>query len=119
MTSLKASHHIAAGLRELAGSSNPATWPEVESLVTDGYAWVLALEAERLRVMRELVDLAKSHDTAAQAAVLTSELDGIGAELAGLRTTLTAVRRRFTPGNGNGKDVATQPATGWLRHELP
>ena len=73
------------------------TWPEIEVLLTDGYARVLALDAERLRVMRELVDLARSHDTVAQAAMLTTALDRIGAELAGLRHSLTAVRRRFAP----------------------
>lgn len=86
---------LAAGLRDLEQSSNGTTWLEVEPLMTDGYARVLALEAERLRVMRELVGLAGNPQTADQAASLTSELDGIGSELSSLRTSLSAVRRRF------------------------
>jgi hypothetical protein len=72
-----------------------ATWADVEPLITDGYARVLRLEAERLRVMRELVDLASNHNTADQAAMLGTELDGIGHELSTLRASLHAVRRRF------------------------
>jgi hypothetical protein len=72
-----------------------ATWSEAEPVMTDGYARVLALEAERLRVMRELVGLAASTSTADRAAALTSELDGIGIELSRLRSALNAVRRRF------------------------
>jgi hypothetical protein len=95
-----------AGLRHLE-HSNGATWADVEPLMTDGYARVLTLEAERLRVMRELVDLAASHATADRAAALTSELDGIGLELAGLRTSLNAVRRRFA----RRDDLTPRPAT--------
>jgi hypothetical protein len=96
-----------AGLRDLE-QSNGATWADVEPIVTDGYARVLTLEAERLRVMRELVDLAASHATADRAAALTSELDGIGLELAGLRTSLNAVRRRFA----RFDELTPRPATG-------
>ena len=97
-----------AGLRDLEQSNGAATWADVEPLMTDGYARVLTLEAERLRVMRELVDLAASHATADQAAALTSELDGIGMELAGLRASLNAVRRRFA----RRDDLTPRPATG-------
>ena len=81
-------------LAELEGETS-ATWADVEPLMTDGYAHVLTLEAERLRVMRELVDLAGDPQTADQAASLTSDLDGIGTELSSLRASLHAVRRRF------------------------
>jgi hypothetical protein len=86
---------LAAGLRDLERSHRGMTWLEVEPLMTDGYARVLALEAERLRVRRELVGLAGSPQTADQAASLTSELDVIGTELSSLRTSLSAVRRCF------------------------
>jgi hypothetical protein len=86
---------VLAGLENLEQARNPVRWIEVERLVTDGYAIVLALEAERLRVMRELVALAARSQTADRAAVLTSELDDIGTELAGLRARLGSVRRRF------------------------
>lgn len=88
---------LAAGLRELEGSHGRATWPDAEPLVTEGYARVLALEAERLGVMRDLVRLAASADTAHRAASLTSELDAISAELSALRRSLSAVRCAFRP----------------------
>ena len=84
-------------LAAVLGKHPAPVWADVEPLMTDGYARVLALEAERLRVMRELVDLAGDPDTADRAASLTSDLDGIGSELAGLRESLNAVRRRFAP----------------------
>jgi hypothetical protein len=82
-------------LAEILGTEPTPAWADVEPLMTDGYARVLALEAERLRVMRELVGLAESAQTADRAASLTTELDGIGSELSSLRKSLTAVRRRF------------------------
>jgi Ser/Thr protein kinase RdoA (MazF antagonist) len=88
---------LTAGLRELEGSHGRATWADAEQLVTEGYARVLALEAERLGVMRDLVRLAASADTAHRAASLTSELDAISAELSALRRSLRAVRRAFRP----------------------
>jgi hypothetical protein len=58
--------------------------------------------------MRELVDLAQNHQTADQAAALTSELDGIGIELSSLRSSLNAVRRRFA----RDGDLRPRPAPG-------
>jgi hypothetical protein len=78
--------------------------------MTDGYARVLTLEAERLRVMRELVELAASPQTADRAAALTSELDGIGVELSTLRGSLNAVRRRFA--RRDDIELQARPATG-------
>jgi 2-oxo-4-hydroxy-4-carboxy--5-ureidoimidazoline (OHCU) decarboxylase len=95
-------------LATILGKDPVPEWTEVERLMTDGYARVLALEAERLRVMRELVDLAGSAKTADRAAALTSELDGIGLELTGLRESLNAVRRRFA----RQGDLVPRPATG-------
>lgn len=91
---------LAAGLRKLEESHAHARWADAEPLVTEGYARVLALEAERLAVMRDLVRLAASADTAHRAAALTSDLDAISAELAELRSRLCAVRRRCAPGGG-------------------
>lgn len=99
---------LTAGLRELEGSRGRATWADAEPLVTEGYARVLALEAERLGVMRDLVRLAASADTAHRAASLTSELDAISAELSALRRSLRAVRRAFRPGG----DVSPARAVG-------
>jgi hypothetical protein len=82
-------------LRALA-AGHEVLWEDIEPLMTDGYARVLVLEAERLRVMRELVELAGDPGTADRAAALTTELDGIATELTSLRTDLLAVRRRFT-----------------------
>ena len=93
----EATRALAARLTKLEESCPPARWIEVEPLVTDGYALVLGLEAERLRVMRELVELAARPQTADRAAALTRELDDIGTELARLRERVGAVRRRFSP----------------------
>jgi hypothetical protein len=100
---------IALSLTAL-GSNPLATWSEAEPLMTNGYARVLALEAERLRMMRELVGLAASADTADRAAALTSELDAIGVELSSLRSALYAGRRRFA--RNDNLPLQPRPATG-------
>ena len=99
---------LTAGLRALEGLRGRATWADAEPLVTDGYARVLALESERLGVMRDLVRVAASADTAHRAASLMSELDAISAELSALRRSLRAVRRAFRPGG----DVSSTRAVG-------
>lgn len=83
-------------------------WLDLEPLITDGYARVLSLEAERLRVMRELIGLADSSSTADQAASLTIELDGIASELLSLRASLRAARERFVPEDS----ASIRPAAG-------
>jgi hypothetical protein len=98
---------LAADLRDLERSRAPVSWADAEPLVTAGYARVLALEAERLGVMRELVRLAACADTAPRAASLTKDLDAIGAELSALRRGLYAARRRFARG-----DDSSAPGTG-------
>jgi hypothetical protein len=95
-------------LAVILGAEPTPAWADVEPLMTDGYARVLTLEAERLRVMRELVGLAASPKTADVAASLTSELDGIGTELSSLRASLNAVRRRFA----RDDDLLPRTATG-------
>jgi hypothetical protein len=112
----EATRVLAARLKNLEESCPPPCWIQVEPLVTDGYALVLALEAERLRVMRELVDLPAKPQTADRAAALTRELDDICAELAGLRERVGAVRRRFSP---NGFHGAAVDRLTLLRHEPP
>jgi len=89
-----------------------ATWAQAEAMMTDGYARVLTLEAERLHVMRELVDLANHTDTADRAAALTSKLDGIGRELTALRSTLNDVKRRFPRNEHSPSPLSPQTATG-------
>ena len=41
-----------------AASADPPSWPEVENLLTDGYALALELEAERWRIERRMAELA-------------------------------------------------------------
>ena len=101
---------FAAGLRRLERFSGCATWADVEPLVTDGYARVLALEAERLRVMRELVDLAQSH---------RHRGSGCGADLRARRHRRLSSRAPVEPERGPPALRARQRRSGGRgRHRL-
>jgi ABC-type phosphate transport system auxiliary subunit len=75
----------------------------IESTLTDGYAEVLLLEAERSRLERRLGEVARdadevsAHSVAAELSELSDRLDAADEELDRLRTllrNLQSVRRR-------------------------
>jgi hypothetical protein len=68
----------------------------VERTLTDGYAYALTLESERLRLQKRIEELAQRADTKANAKELTllaKELDGNGLDLSNLRRALSELRR--------------------------
>ncbi|HEX3805953.1 MAG TPA: hypothetical protein VHV52_04145 [Gaiellaceae bacterium] len=71
----------------------------IERTLTDGYAQALSLEAERLRLERQLAELAQGiqrGDTAKKArelSTLAKRLDGAGDDLVRLRALLAQLRR--------------------------
>ena len=85
-----------------APAEEPATLGLLERTLTDGYAYVLALEAERWRLERRMSELArelrdgnrelKAKELGQVSARLTTNAD----VLAGLRATLSQLRARAT-----------------------
>jgi hypothetical protein len=69
----------------------------VEELLTVGYAEVLDLEAERLRVAQRLTVVLEAHDTVpdSEVADLRARLTRVSERLKTLRTRLGEVNRRF------------------------
>lgn len=89
-------------LAEPAQAEEPATLARLERTLTDGYAYALALEAERWRLERRMTELAgelhdgnrelKAKELGQVSARLTTNAD----VLAGLRATLSQLRARAT-----------------------
>jgi len=78
---------------------------ELENTLTDGYAVALELEGERLRLVRQLGDLAHTvagPDQADELRALAQRLHEIDQELAGLREVLQELQRRV----GSARAVA-------------
>jgi aminoglycoside phosphotransferase (APT) family kinase protein len=78
---------------------------ELENTLTDGYAVALELEGERLRLVRQIGDLAHSVQGPEQADELRAfaqRLHEIDRELAGLREVLQELQRRV----GSARAVA-------------
>jgi hypothetical protein len=70
---------------------------DVEDVLTSGYAHALALEAQQLRLERQLRELACERDASnapAEAAELSGRLREVELELAPLRTVLVTLRDR-------------------------
>jgi hypothetical protein len=83
-----------------AGPDAP-TLMHMERTLTDGYAWALALEAERARLARRLGDLAarETGNPAAKTdelATLARKMAEADVDLARLRRSLSLLRRRAT-----------------------
>jgi ABC-type phosphate transport system auxiliary subunit len=71
---------------------------EMEDTLTDGYARALQLESERLRLERQIGELAHSVDGREQAdelKALAGRLRDVDAELDGLRTQLGALQKHL------------------------
>jgi hypothetical protein len=70
---------------------------DVEHTLTDGYALALELELERLRLARQMAELARTVERPEEAGELrrlSARLVGTEAELAEIRTLLAELRRR-------------------------
>ena len=89
-------------LSEPSRTEEPATLARLERTLTDGYAYALALEAERWRLERRMSELASElHDgnkelKTKELALLSDRLSSNASELSGLRGTLTRLRARAT-----------------------
>jgi hypothetical protein len=83
-------------------TEEPATLARLERTLTDGYAYALALEAERWRLERRMSDLAGelhegNHELKAkELACVSSRLARNASLLASLRGTLSQLRVRAT-----------------------
>ena len=94
---------IAELLRMPEDGAGAPSLEAIESTLTDGYAEVLVLEAERSRIKRRLGEVARdagevsAHSVAAELSALSKRLDAADDELARLRSllrSLQGVRRR-------------------------
>jgi ABC-type phosphate transport system auxiliary subunit len=89
-------------LAEPSELEEPETLARIERTLTDGYAYALALEAERWRLERRLSELAgELHDgnqelKAKELAQLSGRLSNNANVLTGLRGTLMQLRARAT-----------------------
>ena len=89
-------------LAEPAQDEEPEDLARLERTLTDGYAYALALEAERWRLERRMSELAgELHDgnqelKAKELAQLSERLSSNATVLTGLRGTLTQLRNRAT-----------------------
>jgi hypothetical protein len=83
------------GLLERVGpdSAEPATWSEVEKLLTDGYACVHRLEGERSRITRRIASLDR-------------EIGDLRCLLAELRDYGTVLRRSPKPQESEQESTA-------------
>jgi hypothetical protein len=89
-------------LAETPSKKAPATLARLERTLTDGYAYALALEAERWRLERRMSELAgELHEgngelKAKELALLSSRLASNATVLSGLRGTLVQLRAHAT-----------------------
>jgi ABC-type phosphate transport system auxiliary subunit len=85
-----------------SSSDEPATLAHLERTLTDGYAYALSLEAERLRLERRMTELAgELHDgnreqKAEELAQVSRRITHAGAEIDHLRDTLSQLRAHAT-----------------------
>ena len=93
-------------LAEPSLREEPATLARLERTLTDGYAYALALEAERFRLERRMSELAgELHDgnqelKAKELAQLSERLASNADVLTDLRGTLSELRARATAARG-------------------
>ena len=95
-------------LAEPAQAEAPATLARLERTLTDGYAYALALEAERYRLERRMSKLAgELHDgnhelKTKELAQVSDRLSSNASILSALRGTLTQLRARATAVRSRG-----------------
>ena len=83
------------------GGEDTPSLAHLENSLTDGYAWALALEAERARVAKSIGALAAgqaadAEKTTRELSLLSQRLVHADSELANLRGTLVELRHRAT-----------------------
>jgi hypothetical protein len=95
-------------LAEPSSREEPAMLARLERTLTDGYAYALALEAERWRLERRMSELAGGlHEgnqelKAKELAQLSNRLTSNASVLSGLRGTLSLLRARATAVRSRG-----------------
>ena len=95
-------------LAEPAETEKPATLARLERTLTDGYAYALALEAERYRLERRMSELAGELNDGNQElktkelAQVSDRLTSNASILSALRGTLTQLRARATDVRSRG-----------------
>jgi hypothetical protein len=95
-------------LAEPTSKGEPTTLARLERTLTDGYAYALALEAERWRLERRMSELAgELHEgnqelKAKELALLSHRLTSNASVLSGLRGTLSQLRTRATAVRSRG-----------------
>jgi hypothetical protein len=94
--------------RAYAVDAEPPTWPEVEALLTEGYANALALEGERSDIESRIGTLVRDRsqpDPTHELRALSARHAEIDRNVRWLRSLLTELRDFATDvrdGNGNG-----------------
>jgi hypothetical protein len=102
-------------LAETPSKKAPATLARLERTLTDGYAYALALEAERWRLERRMSQLAGelhegNHELKAkELALLSSRLASNATVLSGLRGTLVQLRAHATAARSRAQASPTLP----------
>jgi hypothetical protein len=95
-------------LAEPSSKEEPATLARLERTLTDGYAYALALEAERWRLERRMSELAgELHEgnqelKTKELALLSNRLSSNASVLSGLRGILLQLRARATAVRSRG-----------------
>jgi hypothetical protein len=103
---------ISALMDVRVNGSSESLLAEMEHTLTDGYARVLALEGERLRIERRIADLARELDADATGELrdLASRLIVADAEESRLRGLLEGLRRQAELLRADSTTPAVEPA---------
>jgi hypothetical protein len=85
-------------IRELLDEPQAADLPRIERTLTDGYARALSLEAERLRIEKQIAEIAnaltRGEDNTGDLSALARRLQASDDALTKLRTLLASLRTR-------------------------
>ncbi len=94
--------HVVSAIKTLLDSGrHEADLPALERTLTDGYATVLSLEAERWRLERRMGEVAATLDRGDvgpktdELATLAKRIEASGTELVALRRLLASLRARL------------------------